>query len=68
VANPLALLMSAVMLLNHLAEREGNQGHAACGARIREAYDGALCAGERTRDIGGSLGTAAFADAVIARL
>ncbi len=43
VANPLALLMSAVMMLNHLA-------------------------GEKTRDVGGTLSTTAFADAVIARL
>ena len=33
-----------------------------------KAYDAALAAGEKTRDLGGKLGTAAFADAVIARL
>ncbi len=68
LANPLALVMSGVMLLNHLAEREGDAAYRECGARIRTAYDAALAAGEKTGDIGGSLGTRAFADAVIARL
>ncbi len=68
VANPLALLMSAVMLLNHLAERDGDPRHRAVATRIRRAYDAALTAGEKTRDVGGTLGTRAFADAVIARL
>ena len=67
-ANPLALLMSAVMLLNYLAETEGNQRFRNVGTRIREAYDAALSAGEKTGDIGGTLGTGGFADAVIARL
>jgi isocitrate dehydrogenase (NAD+) len=68
VANPLALLMSAVMLLNHLGEREGSERHRACAARIRDAYDAALRAGACTRDIGGGLGTRAFTDAIIERL
>ncbi len=68
LANPLALLMSAVMLLNHLAERREDPRCRRVAERIKAAYDAALAAGERTADIGGSLGTAAFADAVIARL
>ena len=68
LANPLALLMSAVMLLNHLAQREGDEQFSRVGARIRDAYDAALRDGAKTRDIGGSLGTQAFADAVIERL
>ncbi|MFP6662911.1 MAG: isocitrate/isopropylmalate dehydrogenase family protein [Deltaproteobacteria bacterium] len=68
VANPLALLMSAVMLLNHLAESRGDEACRAVAGRIKAAYDGALAAGETTRDIGGSLTTEGFADAVIARL
>ncbi len=67
-ANPLALLMSAVMLLNHLSERENDERYRDTGTRIREAYDAALRDGEKTRDIGGELGTRAFADAIIARL
>jgi len=67
VANPLALLMSAVMMLNYLAER----GDAPCKAiadRIKAAYDQALLDGAKTRDLGGELGTDGFAQAVIARL
>jgi len=67
-ANPLALLMSAVMMLNHLAERERDPHYRDAGTRIRAAYDAALRAGEKTRDIGGTLGTRAFADAIIARV
>jgi isocitrate dehydrogenase (NAD+) len=68
LANPLALLMSGVMLLNHLAERDRDERYRAVAARIREAYDAALRDGATTRDVGGSLGTGAFADAIIERL
>jgi isocitrate dehydrogenase (NAD+) len=68
VANPLALLMSAVMMLNHLAQVRSDEKCRTAAKRIKAAYDAALAAGEKTRDIGGSLGTEQFADAVIARL
>jgi isocitrate dehydrogenase (NAD+) len=68
LANPLALLMSAVMLLNHLAETEDAPDFREIATRVRGAYDDALRSGEKTRDIGGNLGTRAFADAIIARL
>ena len=68
VANPLALLMSAVMMLNHLAETRGDERCRTSAGKIKAAYDRALEAGEKTRDLGGSLGTVAFSDAVIARL
>lgn len=68
VANPLALLMSAVMMLNHLADTRGDQRCRICATRIREAYNRALSGGQKTRDLGGTLGTDAFATAVIDRL
>jgi isocitrate dehydrogenase (NAD+) len=68
IANPLALLMSAVMLLNHLADTRGDEACRAIGARIKTAYNAALAAGATTKDLGGNLSTEAFADAVIARL
>jgi isocitrate/isopropylmalate dehydrogenase len=37
-------------------------------ARIQAAYDRALTEGEKTSDLGGSLGTRAFTRAVIERL
>jgi isocitrate dehydrogenase (NAD+) len=68
VANPLALLMSAVMMLNHIADTRGDERCRACATRIREAYNRALSDGQKTRDLGGTLGTTAFASAVIDRL
>jgi len=68
VANPLALLMSAVMMLNHLWETEHDMHWRRLADRVRSAYNAALRDGCRTRDLGGSLGTAAFARAVIDRL
>jgi isocitrate dehydrogenase (NAD+) len=68
IANPLALLMSAVMLLNHLAETRDDPACATAAQRIKDGYNHALAEGGKTRDLGGTLGTAEFADAVIARL
>jgi isocitrate dehydrogenase (NAD+) len=68
LANPLAITMSGVMMLNHLAVTTGDEALKSAGARIRDAYDAALVAGEKTRDLGGDLETDAFTDAVIRRL
>jgi isocitrate dehydrogenase (NAD+) len=68
VANPLALLMSAVMLLNHLADEKADETSREVAERIKNAYNLALQEGQKTRDLGGPLGTEAFADAVIQRL
>jgi isocitrate dehydrogenase (NAD+) len=68
VANPLALLMSAVMMLNHLSETRGDGDCKQAAERIKAAYDRALESGQKTRDLGGQLGTEQFADAVIDRL
>jgi len=67
-ANPLALLMSAVMMLNHLAEREDEPRWREVATAIRHAYDAALRDGAKTRDVGGDLGTRAFGDAIVERL
>ena len=68
VANPLAMIMSSVMMLNHMAETQGDASLRAASDRIKAAYNGALLAGERTRDLGGTLDTRGFTDALIARL
>jgi isocitrate dehydrogenase (NAD+) len=68
VANPLALLMSSTMMLNHLADTREDLRCRDVAAAIRNAYDKALEDGERTQDLGGRLGTEQFADAVIDRL
>jgi isocitrate dehydrogenase (NAD+) len=68
VANPLALLMSAVMLLEHLAETRDDASCRASADRITAAYRAALAAGQKTRDLGGPLNTAEFTAAVTQRL
>jgi len=68
VANPLALLMSGVMMLNHLAETRGDDTCTVVARRIKTAYDAALAAGETTADLGGTQSTTGFADAVVARI
>jgi isocitrate dehydrogenase (NAD+) len=58
VANPTALLLSAVLMLRHIDER-------AAAERIMQALRSVLAAGDvRTRDLGGSATTGEFADAV----
>ena len=61
VANPGALLLGGCLMLDHIGQKER-------GDRIRSAFSRAIRDGDRTRDIGGTLGTQEFADAVIARL
>jgi isocitrate dehydrogenase (NAD+) len=68
VANPLALLMSGVMMLRHLATTRKDPSSEKAADRIRDAYNACLIAGEKTRDLGGTLSTREFADAVIKRL
>jgi len=68
IANPLALLMSAVMMLNHLAESRGDDNCRAVAKNIRQAYDRTLADGCKTADLGGTLGTESFADAIIEHL
>ncbi|MCH5375460.1 MAG: isocitrate/isopropylmalate dehydrogenase family protein [Planctomycetes bacterium] len=68
IANPLALLMSAVMMLNHLADTRKDQACRKSAERIKKGYNAALEDNQKTRDLGGNLGTAEFADAVIERM
>ncbi|MFT7617142.1 MAG: isocitrate dehydrogenase (NAD+) [Planctomycetota bacterium] len=68
VANPLALLASAVLMLRHLAETTGDKDLLEARLKIRAAYNAALEAGEKTRDLGGDLGTREFAAALSRRV
>jgi isocitrate dehydrogenase (NAD+) len=68
LANPLALLMSAVMMLNHLTDTGEGSDYRETADRIKSAYNQVLSDGKKTRDLGGDLGTSAFADAVIEQL
>lgn len=62
LANPLATILSAAMLLRH------SLGLAAAADRIEAAVAATLEAGVLGRDLGGSTGTTEIGDAVLARL
>jgi isocitrate dehydrogenase (NAD+) len=68
IANPLALLMSGVMMLNYLADTTRDPQFKRTADRIKAGYNRALMDGQKTRDLGGRLSTAEFARAVIERL
>lgn len=69
VANPSSLIGSAAMLLGWLGQRHNAENFGRAAAAIDEALDAAVASPrERTRDLGGGLGTRAFTEAVIARL
>ena len=62
VANPLALLLAAAMMLDHV-------GHQAAGAKLRAAIDGTLGVdGVRTGDLGGTATTRDITRAILRRL
>ena len=61
IANPTALLLSAVMMLRHLKDE-------ACAARVEKALFAALEEGTaRTRDVGGTATTDTFTRSVVSR-
>lgn len=60
-ANPTAMLMSAIEMLNYIGENEA-------GKRIKLALFDTLNAGIKTADIGGSATTTEFTQAIIDRL
>ena len=57
IANPLALLLSGVLMLHHLDE-------SAMAARVMAGVTAVLAGTVRTRDLGGSASTSEFADAI----
>jgi isocitrate dehydrogenase (NAD+) len=58
IANPIALLQSAVLMLMHIGEADA-------AARITRALHAVLQRGDaRTRDLGGTASTTEFADAI----
>ena len=62
LANPMATILSAAMMLRHSFGREAE------AARIEAAVARALADGVRGGDLGGEAGTSAVGDAVLARL
>ncbi len=68
LANPLALIMSGVMMLNYLADTRGDSRCREAACRVKAAYDHALADGCKTRDLGGEMGTSAFTEALLQRI
>ncbi|HSA82063.1 MAG TPA: isocitrate/isopropylmalate dehydrogenase family protein [Geminicoccaceae bacterium] len=69
VANPTSLILSAAMLLRDLGERRSEARLEAAAGAIERAVEAQLAEpGRRTSDLGGPLGTTAFAEALCARL
>jgi 3-isopropylmalate dehydrogenase len=62
IANPLAMFLSAAMMLRHGLGLESE------AAAVESAVEGALDAGLRTPDLGGSAGTVQATEAVLANL
>jgi 3-isopropylmalate dehydrogenase len=62
IANPLAMFLSAAMMLRHGLGMESE------AATVEAAVEGALDAGLRTPDLGGAAGTAEAAGAVLERI
>lgn len=64
-ANPTSLILSAAMLIEWLARRKDRPAFASAARAIVAAVDTALAdPATRTRDVGGTLGTQAFAEVV----
>ena len=68
IANPTAMILSAAMMLDWLAERHGHDGAGEAARAIERAVDHAFVAGIRPCEFGGSDGTAAIAAAVLREL
>jgi 3-isopropylmalate dehydrogenase len=68
IANPTAMILSAAMMLEWLAEERGAGRCAAAAAELRGAVDAGFAAGLRTRDLGGAHGTAEVTRRVMAAL
>src|SRR5437867_1478191 len=68
LANPTAMILSAAMMLDWLADRHDHAPAAEAACRIERAVDAAFAQGLRPCEFGGSDGTAAVARTVLAAL
>lgn len=68
-ANPTSLILSAAMLLNWIGIRHGNPSFTAAAETVDKVIDKLLSdPAKRTADTGGTIGTKAFAEAVVLEL
>ena len=68
LANPSAMILSAAMMLDWLADKHGHAAAAAAARRIEAAVDRAFAAGIKPCEFGGRDGTVAVTQAVLAGL
>lgn len=64
VANPVATILSAAMMLEWLGQRHDNAGCLAAAAAVRQATASVLERGPRTQDLGGAASTAEITAAI----
>lgn len=68
VANPVATILSAAMMLDWIGQRRGDAACLKAGTAIRNATAAILEVGPRTRDLGGAASTAEVTAAIAAAL
>jgi 3-isopropylmalate dehydrogenase len=68
LANPTAMILSAAMMLDWLADRHGHEGAAQAARAIEAAVDRAFAAGLKACEFGGRDGTSVIADGVLRAL
>jgi 3-isopropylmalate dehydrogenase len=68
VANPVAMILSAAMLLDWLGGQRGDDRLVRAGARIDAAVTSVLASGVATPDLDGRASTSEFAAAVVGRI
>ncbi len=65
LANPIAMILSAGMLLDWLGRRHGDQRAVDAAVRVEDGVRAAVRSGVSTRDLGGEASTDGFTDAVV---
>ena len=68
LANPIAMVLSAGMLLDWLGTRHGDARAADAAVRVENGVREAVRGGVSTRDLGGTASTDEFTDAVVERI
>jgi 3-isopropylmalate dehydrogenase len=68
IANPVATILSAAMLLDWLAGQHDDTRCSDAARAVREATAKVLASGPKTGDIGGTAGTGEVTEAIVAAL
>jgi 3-isopropylmalate dehydrogenase len=68
LANPIAMMLSAAMLLDWLGTRHGDARAAEAAVRVEDGVRAAVRGGVATRDLGGTASTDEFTAAVVERI